>query len=142
MQKGKRATSAKSSKARLGAAKKTASKKSNTANLRLQAALRKAIDAKKVLQKKLAEKTAELKTKVKQIETDAHEKVHAFLTREHAKREAARKKVIDTALAKFEKIYAVKQAKKTKTARQKARPKAAAAVVRVGSKKRGRPSRK
>jgi colicin import membrane protein len=141
MQKGKRATRVKSSKARVGAAKKTASKKSNTANLRLQAALRKAIDAKKVLQKKLAEKTAELKTKVKQIEADAHEKVHALLKREYAKRESARKKVVDAALAKFEKIYAARQAKKAKAARKKTRPKVAAAV-RVGGKKRGRPSRK
>jgi hypothetical protein len=80
----------------------------------LQAKLKKANELRSGLVKKLANLNAEMKSKIRQVEHEATEKARSAFEREYTKRGEARRKVVEAALAKFEKAYAKTRVKKSR----------------------------
>jgi uncharacterized membrane protein len=89
-------------------------KTADSARTKLREALSRAKQIKKELNTKLKAKTAEFKKKLQEVEKLALSRALETLEREIAKKEEAKRKVLATAEASFEKRYAKKFSKGTK----------------------------
>jgi hypothetical protein len=88
----------------------------------LQAKLKKANELRSELSKKLANLNSEMKSKIRQVEHEATEKARSAFEREYTKRGEARRKVVEAALAKFEKAYSKTRVKKSRKKTRVASP--------------------
>lgn len=106
---------------------------------RLQIALKKANETRRVLQKKLSDLSAEMKNRLRQVEHDVAEKARLAFERDFARKEEARQKVIEAAISKFERDFSKKQTRKS-TSRRSTKSGSRVKVVRSNSASKNRVS--
>jgi len=100
------------------------------------------MDARVQFKSTLAAKSAEFSDRVKKAEAAAYDKALAAFEGEHAKKDAAKQRVIAAAEARFEKAYAKVIAKKASPKKRKTATRAKATTAKTTTAKRGRPAKK